>query len=74
MGALEMGLKEEELQPLVTAWRNSNPNIVKFWWEIDNAVMTSITERASAETHGLKFACKSGMLLSPSPPAESLPT
>ena len=57
-----MGLKEEELQPLVTAWRNSNPNIVKFWWAVDNAVMTVITERTSAETHGLKFACKSGML------------
>ena len=62
MGALEMGLKEEELQPLVTAWRNSNPNIVKFWWAVDNAVMTAITERISAETHGLKFARKSGML------------
>ena len=62
MGALEMGLKEEELQPLVTAWRNSNPNIVKFWWAVDNAVMTVITERTSAETHGLKFARKSGML------------
>ena len=62
MGALEMGLKEEELQPLVTAWRNSNPNIVKFWWAVDNAVMTAITERTSAETHGLKFARKSGML------------
>ena len=62
MGALEMGLKEEELQPLVTAWRNSNPNIVKFWWAVDNAVMTVITERTTAETHGLKFARKSGML------------
>ena len=62
MGALEMGLKEEELQPLVTAWRNSNPNIVKFWWAVVNAVITAITERTSAETHGLKFACKSGML------------
>jgi len=62
MGALEMGLKEEELQPLVTAWRSSNPNIVKFWWAVDNAVMTAITERTSAETHGLKFARKSGML------------
>ena len=74
MGALEMGLKEEELQPLVTAWRNSNPNIVKFWWAVDNAVMTAITELTTTETHGLKFACKSGMLfLSPSPQPESSP-
>ena len=63
MGALEMGLKEEELQPLVTAWRNSNPNIVKFWWAVDNAVMTVIKERITTETHGLKFTCRSGMLL-----------
>ncbi len=62
MGALEMGLKEEELQPLVTAWRNSNPNIVKFWLAVDNAVMTAIKERIPTETHGLKFTCRSGML------------
>ena len=62
MGALEMGLKEEELQPLVTAWRNSNPNIVKFWWAVDNAVMKAITERTTARTHGLIFSCRSGML------------
>ena len=62
MGALEMGLKEEELQPLVTAWRNSNPNIVKFWWAVDKAVMKAITERTTSETHGLTFTCRSGML------------
>ena len=57
-----MGLKEEELQPLVTAWRNSNHNIVKFWWAVDHAVMKAITERTTAETHGLAFTCRSGML------------
>ena len=62
MGALDMGLKEEELQPLVTAWRNSNPNIVKFWWAVDKAVMKAITERTTTETHGLTFTCRSGML------------
>lgn len=62
MGALEMGLKEEELQPLVTAWRNSNPNIVKFWWAVDHAVMKAITERTTTETHGLTFTRRSGML------------
>ena len=62
MGAIEMGLKEEELQPLVTAWRNSNPNIVKFWWAVDNAVMTAISERTTTKTHGLTFSFKSGML------------
>ena len=62
MGALDMGLKEEELQPLVTAWRKSNPNIVKFWWAVDRAVMKAITDRTTTETHGLTFTCRSGML------------
>ena len=62
MGALEMGLKEEELQPLVNAWRNANPNIVKFWWAVDNAVMEAVSERTSTKTHGLAFSFKSGML------------
>ena len=57
-----MGLKEEELQPLVTAWRNSNPNIVKFWWAVDRAVMKAIIDRTTTETHGLTFTCRSGML------------
>lgn len=42
MGALEMGLKEEELQPIVTAWREANPGIVSFWWLIDNAARDTI--------------------------------
>ena len=62
MGALEMGLKEKELQPLVNAWRNANPNIVKFWWAVDNAVMEAVSERTSTKTHGLAFSFKSGML------------
>lgn len=62
MGAIEMGLKEEELQPLVTAWRNSNPNIVKFWWAVDNAVMEAVSKRTTTKTHGLTFPFKSGML------------
>ena len=62
MGALEMGLKEEELQPLVTAWRNANPNIVKFWWAVDSAVMEAVSKRTTTKTHGLTFSFKSGML------------
>ena len=62
MGAIEMGLKEEELQPLVTAWRNSNPNIVKFWWAVDSAVMEAVSKRTTTKTHGLTFSFKSGML------------
>lgn len=62
MGALEMGLTEDELQPLVDAWRTSNPKIVQFWWAVDSAVKTAIKTRSFTETHGIKFKYKSGML------------
>ena len=62
MGALEMGLTEEELQPLVQAWRAANPNIVKFWWDVDRAVLTAVRDKTTAETHGIRFLCRSGML------------
>ena len=62
MGALEMGLQEEELKPLVDAWRTANPMIVKLWWAVDDAVMTAIRMRSSTETHGIRFTCQSGML------------
>ncbi|TDT71515.1 DNA polymerase [Hypnocyclicus thermotrophus] len=62
MGALEMGLDEEELRPLVDAWRQTNPNIVRLWWDVDNAVKKCIKERQPKETHGIKFFYQSGML------------
>lgn len=62
MGALEMGLSEEELQPLVDAWRTSNPNIVQLWWDVDNAVKTTVRQRLDIETHGIRFRYRSGML------------
>ena len=62
MGALEMGLTEEELQPLVNSWRNSNPMITTFWWDIDRAVKTTITQRIKTEVRGIRFFYKSGML------------
>ena len=62
MGALEMGLQEEELKPLVDAWRSTNPKIVKLWWEVDDAVMTTIRRKATTQTHGIRFSCRSGML------------
>jgi len=62
MGALEMGLEEEELQPLVSAWKSSNPNIVKLWWDVDRAAKTAVKDRSSTETHGIRFSCQSGML------------
>ena len=62
MGALDMGLMEDELQPLVTAWRNSNPNIVKFWWEIDRAAMNAVKYHMDGEVCGVRFGYQSGML------------
>ncbi len=62
MGALDMGISEEELQPLVDAWRTSNPNIVQLWWDIDTIVKNTITQKTGTETHGISFIYQSGML------------
>ena len=62
MGALDMGLTEDELQPLVDAWRSSNPHIVQFWWDVDRCVKDTVTMRMPTQTHGIKFSYKSGML------------
>ncbi|AQU03371.1 hypothetical protein B1774_04555 [Dehalococcoides mccartyi] len=62
MGALEMGLLEDELQTLVTAWRASNPNIVRLWWDVDKAAIKAVRDRTVTETHGIRFGVQSGML------------
>lgn len=62
MGALNYGLTEPELKPLVDAWRQSNPRICKFWWDVDAAAKTCIKERTSAQTHGIRFYYQSGMM------------
>ena len=62
MGALEAGMTEEELQPLVDSWRETNPNIVRFWWDVDRAVKDCIRQRVPTETHGLHFDYRSAML------------
>lgn len=62
MGALEMGLSEEELPPLVDAWRQANPNIIKLWWDVDRAAMEAVRYKHTNETHGIEFSCRSGML------------
>ena len=62
MGALEMGLTEDELQPLVSAWRQANPNITKLWRDVDHAAMEAVRYKHTNETHGIEFSCRSGML------------
>lgn len=62
MGALEMGLQEDELQPLVASWREANPKIVQFWWDVDRAAKEAIQMRSETETHGIRFIYQSAML------------
>lgn len=72
MGALDMGLTEDELQPLVDSWRDSNPNITAFWWNVDNAVKTAIKMKVPTEVNGIKFLCRSGMLFIKLPSGRTL--
>ncbi|MGG6795674.1 UNVERIFIED_CONTAM: DNA polymerase [Streptococcus canis] len=62
MGAIDMGLEEQELQPLVDSWRQANPNIVLFWWDVDRAVKTAVKEQVQTETHGIQFEVTKGIL------------
>ena len=62
MGALQYGVPEEELKPLVDAWRQANPQIVKFWWDVDKAASTCVRDKTSTATHGIRFVYQSGMM------------
>jgi len=72
MGAIDMGLSEEELQPLVNAWRKSNPNIVRFWWEVDTAVKKVVKEKQPQIVKGIRFFYQSGMLFITLPSSRNL--
>jgi DNA polymerase len=72
MGALEMGLSEDELPALVSAWRQSNPKIVQFWWAVDRAVMDAVTRKTTTKTHGIVFSARNGMLFITLPSGRSL--
>jgi len=61
-GALEMGLNEEELKPLVDAWRAANPNIVRFWWDADKAAKDAVKQKTTTETRGIRFSYQGDML------------
>lgn len=62
MGALNYGVPEEELKPLVDAWRLSNPRIVRFWWDVDKAATTCVRDHTNTSTHGIRFVYQSGMM------------
>jgi DNA polymerase len=72
MGALEMGLTEDELKPLVTAWRSSNPKITKLWWDVDRAAMKAVRDKTTTQTHGIRFTYKSSMLFITLPSGRNL--
>ncbi|MFQ7107259.1 MAG: DNA polymerase, partial [Neglectibacter timonensis] len=72
MGALEMGLQEDELPALVSAWRQANPKIAQFWWAVDRAVMDAVTRKTTTKTHGIIFSARNGMLFITLPSGRSL--
>ena len=72
MGALEIGLQEDELPALVSAWRQANPKIVQFWWAVDRAVMDAVTRKTTTKTHGIIFSARNGMLFITLPSGRSL--
>lgn len=72
MGALENGVPEEELQPLVDAWRTANPNIVRLWWNVDKAVKTALKNKTTVRLFSLSFSVRSGMLFISLPSGRSL--
>ncbi|MEE5994025.1 MAG: DNA polymerase [Oscillospiraceae bacterium] len=62
MGGSAMGLSDKELKQIVTDWRTASPNIVKLWYEVDDAAMTAVIQRTTTETHGIKFIYQNGIL------------
>lgn len=72
MGAIEMGLGEDELPALVSAWRQSNPRITEFWWAVDRASTDAVIRKTTTKTHGVAFSCRSGMLFITLPSGRNL--
>ena len=62
MGALDMGLSEDDLPPLVAAWRRANPHITQFWWDVDKAAVEAVTKRTGTRAGRIGFEYRSGIL------------
>ncbi|MFZ7339647.1 DNA polymerase [Streptococcus suis] len=63
MGALEMGVAEDELQSLVDDWRRANPGIVQFWKDVQTAAVKALRTRAVIKLGRLRFKYSKGFLL-----------
>lgn len=72
MGALDMGLAEEELSPLVSTWRNANPHITQFWWNVDAAAIKTVTEKKETRVGQIMFFYRSGILFAMLPSGRKL--
>lgn len=72
MGALDMGLAEEELSPLVSTWRNANPHITQFWWDVDAAAIKTVTEKKETRVGRITFFYQSGILFAMLPSGRKL--
>lgn len=72
MGALDMGVTEEELPSLVSAWRRANPHITQFWWEVDTAAMKAVTEKKRTKVGRILFEYRSGILFAELPSGRNL--
>lgn len=72
MGALNMGLAEEELSPLVSTWRNANPHITQFWWDVDVAAIKTVTEKRETRVGRITFFYQSGILFAMLPSGRKL--
>ena len=62
MGALEAGMRENELQPLVTAWREANPSIVQYWWDVDSAANSTFKDGQDRNVGKIGFQYSSNTL------------
>ena len=62
MGALDMGLSEDDLPPLVAAWRRANPHITQFWWDVDKAAVEAVTKRTGTRAGRITFEYRNGIL------------
>lgn len=72
MGALDAGLKEDELQELVDSWRSANPHIVKFWWDVDKAIKKAYSERVTVRLNNLLFNYKGSIMYITLPSGRSI--